>query len=450
VDPTEASSRVAAVLPGVLTDLEELVAIPSIAFPGYPPEPVHAMAARTLALFQAAGFANAYLADVPHGYPPVVGEIPGPPGSPVVTLYAHYDVQPAPASQGWTTDPWVATHRDGRIYGRGAADDKGGLAIHLATLRALDGKPPCTVRLVVEGMEETNSNLEEFVVAHPDLFRCDLFVVCDMGNLRVGEPSLTTTLRGDVACVVTVSTLSFPLHSGVFGGPAPDAMMALARLLSSLLDDAGDVAVDGVTRFDWTGAEQSEEEFLDSAGLLPGVRTAGTGSISTRLWSRPSVSAIGVDTMSIEGSSNVLHPTASAKLSMRIVPGADPEAELDALVRHLETHAPWGAQVVVERVKAAPPFRCATDGPGYAAARRALRAAYGTDAGDVGSGGSIPLLQTLASVSPGAEFVLWGPEDMALSRIHASDESVDPTEIEKMAVAQVLLLEELARSSSGD
>ncbi|GIG23425.1 dipeptidase [Cellulomonas chitinilytica] len=445
MDPTEASTRVAAVLPGVLTDLEELVAIPSIAFPGYPPEPVHAMAARTLELLQEAGFTNAYLADVPHGYPPVVGEIPGPPGSPVVTLYAHYDVQPAPPTQGWTTDPWVATRRDdGRLYGRGAADDKGGLAIHLATLRALDGTPPCTVRLVVEGMEETNSNLEEFVEAHPELFRCDLFVVCDMGNLRVGEPSLTATLRGDVACVVTVSTLSFPLHSGVFGGPAPDAMMALARLLSSLLDDAGDVAVEGVTRFDWTGAEQSEDEFRAGAGLLPGVRTAGTGSISSRLWSRPSVSAIGVDITSIEGSSNVLHPSARAKIWMRVPPGADPAAELDALVRHLETHAPWGAQVVVERTKAAPPFTVPTDGPGYAAARRALRAAYGTDAGDVGSGGSIPLLQTLASVSPGAEFVLWGPEDVALSRIHASDESVDPSEIERMAVAQVLLLEELA------
>ncbi|MGY4644838.1 M20/M25/M40 family metallo-hydrolase [Cellulomonas sp. URHB0016] len=448
MDQSEARTRVAAVMPGVLTDLEGLVSLPSVAFPGYPPEPVHAMAARTVELFRGAGMTDAYLAEVPTGYPPVVGEIAGPEGSPVVTLYAHYDVQPAPVTQGWTSDPWVATRKaDGRIYGRGAADDKGGLAIHLATLRALDGRPPCTVRLVVEGMEETNSNLEEFVLAHPELFRCDVFVVCDEGNLRVGEPSLTTTLRGDVACIVTVSTLEFPLHSGVFGGPAPDAMMALARLLSSLLDDDGDVAVEGVTRYDWTGAEQSEDEFRASAGLLPGVRTTGTGSISTRLWTRPSVSAIGVDITSVAGSSNVLHPSARAKVSMRIPPGADPEAELEALVRHLETHAPWGAHVEVERTKTAPPFSCTSDGPGYAAARRALHAAYGQDAGEVGSGGSIPLLQTLASVSPGAEFVLWGPEDVALSRIHASDESVDPSEIERMAVAQVLLLEELARSS---
>ena len=161
-------------------------------------------------------------------------------------LYAHYDVQPAPPEQGWTTDPWTPTRKDdGRIYGRGAADDKGGLVAHLGTLRVFDGKPPCTVKLILEGMEETESNLEAFVEAHPELFACDLFVVCDMGNLRVGEPVLTTALRGDVACVVTVRTLEHPLHSGVFGGPAPDAMMALARLLATLHDDDGNVAVDG-------------------------------------------------------------------------------------------------------------------------------------------------------------------------------------------------------------
>src|SRR6187455_3436596 len=219
-----------ALMPEILEQLERLVAIPSVAFPGYPPEPVHEMAATALELFQAAGISNAALQDVPDGYPPIYGVLEGPPGSPVVVLYAHYDVQPAPPEQGWTSDPWTPTRKDdGRIYGRGAADDKGGLAIHLGTLRHFAGSPPCTIKLIVEGMEETSSNLEPFVEAHPDLFACDLFVVCDMGNLVVNEPTLTTTLRGDVACVVTVRTLEHPLHSGVFGGPVPDAMMALAR-----------------------------------------------------------------------------------------------------------------------------------------------------------------------------------------------------------------------------
>jgi acetylornithine deacetylase/succinyl-diaminopimelate desuccinylase-like protein len=406
------------------------------------------MAEETLALFKGVGFENARLMDVPTGYPPVYGEIQGPEGSPTVILYGHYDVQPAPPEQGWTSDPWTPTTKDdGRIYGRGAADDKGGLAIHLGTLKAFDGKPPCTVRVVLEGMEETASNLEAFVEANPDLFACDLFIVCDMGNLRVGEPTLTTTLRGDVACIVTVKTLEHPLHSGVFGGPAPDAMIALARLLATLHDEVGDVAVEGVSRFEWDGMDFTAEDLRASADLLDGVEVTGSGSVGTTLWSSPSVSAIGIDMTSIDGASNVLVPQARAKLSMRIVPGSDPERELDALVRHLETHAPWGAQVEVERTKAAPPFRCASDGPGYAAAREALEAAFGVPAGEAGSGGSIPLMQTLQLTAPNAEFILWGPEDVAKSRIHASDESVDPAEIERMILAQAFLLQRLAANA---
>jgi acetylornithine deacetylase/succinyl-diaminopimelate desuccinylase-like protein len=309
-----------------------------------------------------------------------------------------------------------------------------------------DGAPPCTVRLILEGMEETESNLEEFVLAHPELFECDVFVICDMGNLRVGEPALTTALRGDVACVVTVSTLEHPLHSGVFGGTAPDAMMALARLLATLHDEEGNVAVANVSSTTWDGEDLSPDDLRFSADLLDGVELTGTGPISSRLWARPSINAIGIDTTSIAGSSNVLLPRASAKISMRIVPGSEPEHELDALVAHLETHAPWGARVEVRRTKAAPGFRCATDGPAYAAARTALAEAFGKPAGDAGSGGSIPLLRTLSQVSPGAEFILWGPEDMASARIHASDESVDPGEIEKLVVAQALLLQTLADS----
>jgi acetylornithine deacetylase/succinyl-diaminopimelate desuccinylase-like protein len=340
---SEIRTKTAGMMPELLADLERLVAIPSVAFPGYPPEPVGQMADQTLRLFREAGFANADLQEVPAGYPPIYGEILGPKGAPTVMLYAHYDVQPAPPEQGWTSDPWTATRKpDGRIYGRGAADDKGGLVVHLGMMRLFDGKPPCTVKLILEGMEETDSNLEVFVEAHPELFACDLFVVCDMGNLRIGEPTLTTTLRGEVVCVVTVRTLAHPLHSGEFGGPAPDAMVALARLLATLHDAEGNVAVQGVSRFAWDGMDISAEDFRASADLLEGVRLTGSGAVGARLWSRPSVSAIGIDMTSIAGSSNVLIPRARAKLAMRIVPGSDPKRELDALVRHLETHAPWG------------------------------------------------------------------------------------------------------------
>ena len=441
----EIADKARTLMPGVIEDLEKLVAIPSIAFPGYPSEPMERMGATTLQMFRDVGFANAELMEVPSGYPPIYAEIEGPEGSPVVVLYAHYDVQPAPPEQGWTSDPWTATHKDdGRIYGRGAADDISGLVSHLGTLRVFDGKPPCTVKLILEGMEETESNLEAFVEAHPELFACDLFVICDMGNLRVGEPALTTALRGDVACVVTVRTLEHPLHSGVFGGPAPDAMMALARLLSTLHDDEGNVSIAGASTSAWDGADLTEDDLRSSADVLDGVELTGTGRIGDLLWARPSVNAIGIDMTNIATSSNVLIPEARAKISMRIVPGSEPEVELDALVRHLETHAPWGAKVEVQRTKAAPPFLCKTDGPGYAAARDALAEAYGRPAGEAGCGGSIPLLRTLETAAPGAEFVLWGPEDVAAARIHASDESVDPSEIEKMIVAQALLLQRLA------
>jgi len=439
------ADKARALMPGVIEDLEKLVAIPSIAFPGYPSEPMEQMGATTLQMFRDVGFTNAELMEVPSGYPPIYAEIEGPAGSPVVVLYAHYDVQPAPPEQGWTSDPWTPTRKDdGRIYGRGAADDISGLVSHLGTLRVFDGKPPCTVKLILEGMEETESNLEAFVEAHPELFACDLFVICDMGNLRVGEPALTTALRGDVACVVTVRTLEHPLHSGVFGGPAPDAMMALARLLSTLHDDEGNVSIAGASTSVWDGADLTEDDLRSSADVLDGVELTGTGRIGDLLWARPSVNAIGIDMTNIATSSNVLIPEARAKISMRIVPGSEPEAELDALVTHLETHAPWGAKVEVQRTKAAPPFLCKTDGPGYAAAREALAEAYGRPAGEAGCGGSIPLLRTLETAAPGAEFVLWGPEDVAAARIHASDESVDPSEIEKMIVAQALLLQRLA------
>jgi acetylornithine deacetylase/succinyl-diaminopimelate desuccinylase-like protein len=447
----EIRSRVRAMMPEILADLERLVAIPSVAFPGYPPEPVHEMADATLDLFRDVGFADLALMGVPTGYPPVYGEIPGRDGSPTVMLYSHYDVQPAPPEQGWTTDPWSATRmQDGRIYGRGAADDKGGLAIHLGTLKVFEGRPPCTVRLIVEGMEETSSNLDAFVEANPELFSCDVFVVCDSGNLRAGEPTLTTTQRGDVACIVTVRTLTHPLHSGVFGGAAPDAMMALARLLASLQDEEGNMIVEGVSRSEWQGMDLSEEDFATAADLLDGVELTGTGSVGSRVWTGPSVSAIGLDMTTVDGSSNVLIPEVRAKISMRIAPDADPTEELDALVRHLETHAPWGARVTVEPIDwdLGYPFRCATDGPGYTAARRAMEAAYGGAPGEAGSGGSIPLLQTLQRAAPGAEFILWGAEDVARSRIHASDESVDPSEIERMIVAQAFLLQELADARS--
>jgi len=392
-------------------------------------------------LLQRSG-APARLLDIPGGYPAVWAEIPAPPDAPTVLLYAHYDVQPAPPSQGWDTDPFVAsTGADGRIYGRGAADDKSGLVIHAGTLRALRPRPPVGIKILIEGEEETDSHLDAFVRAHPEMFDCDAVVVADMGNLEVGRPALTTALRGVVVCTVTVRTLDFPVHSGEFGGAAPDALLALIRVLSTLHDDAGDTVVPGLTGFEWTGGDLDEDVYRRMSAVLDGVELVGTGSIASRLWSKPSATVIGMDVPTVAHGSNVLIPEARAKISLRIAPGADPEQELAARVRHLGSVVPWGARLTVSDTGTGWPFSANMDAPAVRAAAAGLAEAFGRPTETVGCGGSIPLVNLLQRAAPDAGVILWGAEDMAASRIHASNESVDPNEIRDLIVAQVRALQ---------
>ena len=446
LDTEAVRSTVKGLMPGLVADLEALVAIPSVAFPDYPPEPVHRMAEAVLDLFRRSGVDDVRLLEIPGGYPAVYADIPGPAGSPTVLLYAHYDVQPAAVEQGWDSDPWTATRKDdGRIYGRGVADDKSGLVIHAGTMQALAGRLPVSVRLLVEGEEETISHLEDFVEANPELFACDAFVIADMGNQEVGRPALTTGLRGEVSCTVRVRTLDHAVHSGLFGGAAPDALVALIRILGTLHDDQGNTIVPGVTTGDWLGADFDEARYRDSSGLLEGVDLIGTGSLASRLWSKPSATVIGIDAPSVQEASNVLLPEATAKISMRVVPGADADQDLEALMEHLRSVAPWNVIVEVEKVKVGWPSAVDMSGPALRTASTALEAAFGRPVEQIGSGGSIPLVATLKQVAPAADVLLWGAQDMALSRIHASNESVDPREIEDMVVAQILTLQGLAK-----
>jgi acetylornithine deacetylase/succinyl-diaminopimelate desuccinylase-like protein len=311
-------------LPDVIRDLKELIPIPSVAFPGYPPEPVHRMAAATADLLKRYGMSNVRLLEIPGGYPAVTGDIPAPPGAPTVLLYAHYDVQPARKEDGWETDPWTAVIRDGRIYGRGTADNKSGIVTIAGTIRALAGKFPIGIRVIIEGEEETTSHLEAFVKSHPDLFRCNVFIITDMGKMVAGEPVLSTTLRGEVSCTVTIRSLDHAIHSGIFGGPAPDALIALIKVLATLHDEQGDVAIAGLFSRPWSGYEYSEALYRRLSGLSDGVDTIGSGTISSRLWSKPSVSVIGIDAPAVRDAANILIPVARARISMRIAPGADP------------------------------------------------------------------------------------------------------------------------------
>ena len=445
-DTSATAEGAAALMPEVIERLEALVRIPSVAFPGFDPAPVHEMGRAVVDLFEAAGAAGVSLVDVPDGYPCVFADLPGPAGSPTVLLYAHYDVQPAPESQEWTTSPFEpVTKDDGRIYGRGAADDKSGLVIHYATLKLLGADRPCRVKILVEGEEETISHLEAFVEANPEMFAADAYVIADIGPQAPGRPGLTTALRGDVACTVTVRTLANPVHSGEFGGAAPDALTAMIRILDTLHDENGDTVIPGVDSGAWEGAEMDEDVYRAGSAILPGVEFLGTGTLSDRIWAKPSVTVLGMDLPNTAEASNVLLNQVKAKLSMRIIPGSDGDAQLEALMSHLRAQRPWNCEVVVEKVKVGHPFAVDESHPAIVAAEDALREAYGAEVEAIGSGASIPLVASFKKIAPDAAIVLWGAEDTAQARIHASDESVDPQEIERMIVAQTLFIREFAR-----
>jgi acetylornithine deacetylase/succinyl-diaminopimelate desuccinylase-like protein len=424
--------------PRIRSDLERLVALPSIAFPGFPGEPLTEAAELVAGLLRDAGAPSVRTVDVPDEAPSILAEWPG---SPTVLLYAHYDVQPAPRD-GWDTDPFQPVLRDGRLHGRGAADDKSGIAAHLAALRAWQGRPPVGVKVLIEGGEENGrQRLSHVVDADPELMRADVMVICDDGNWKLGEPTLCESLRGHGKLTVELRTLGTALHSGQFGGAAPDALLALMRMLATLHDDSGAVAVEGLQEGRWPGAELPEEDFRRQAHVLDGVSLVGAGSVADRLWARHAISVLGLDAPSVEAAGNIVIPSARAKVAVRVPPGADPVDSMDAVRRHLEQRVPWGAHLSVEVQPASTPI--ALDGESRAA-ERALAAAYGKPVARMGGGGSVPLVATLRETYPDAAFVLWGAQDSDHARIHAANESVSLDEVASIALAEALLLRELA------
>lgn len=427
-------------------DLAQLVRIPSVAFPGFPTEPVSAAADLTVALLEQAGARTVERIPVPGAPPAIFADLPGPADAPTVLLYAHYDVQPAGPEASWTTPAFEPTVRDGRMYGRGTADDKSGIAIHVAALRALlDDGLPVRVKVLIEGEEETgNGTLSKLVAADPERFRADAFVIADSSNVATGVPTLTTSLRGLAVVDVTVDVLEAPIHSGVGGGPAPDALLALARIIASLHDDDGNPAVAGLVEQPWTGAAIDPDAFRADAGVLEGVELLGSGPIADQLFTRPSITAIGLDAPPVDEAANALIPSARARLSVRLAPTQDPAAAAQAVIEHVLAVAPWGVQLRLNEGPSAPGALLASEGPIADAALRALASGYAAPAVRIGSGGAIPLCADLSRIYPDAAFVLWGPGDER-SRIHAGDESVDLVDLGRAAAAEVAFLRELAR-----
>jgi len=432
-------------LPQIRSDLEKLVRIPGIAFPGFDHSTVQRSAEATAELFRAAGVPDVRIVSVDGGQPAVIARRPAPPGAPTVLLYAHHDVQPVGDEAEWQSPPFEPTERDGRLYGRGTADDKAGIAAHLAALRAHGDALPVGVTVFIEGEEECGSpTLGAFLEQHRDLLAADVIVIADSGNWAIGQPALTTSLRGLADCYVEVRTLQHAVHSGMFGGAVPDALTALCRLLATLHDDKGDVAIEGLTTAGPTQVEQSEQVLRQESSLLDGVQLIGTGSITERLWHKPAVSVLGIDCPDVQNASNTLIPVARAKVSLRLAPGQDPEAGMQALMNHLRTHAPWGAQVTVTRGELGAPFAINAVGPVYEAARAAFREAWGGTAPvDIGVGGSIPFIAAFAEAFPNAAILVTGVEDPD-SRAHGANESLHLGEFARVCLAEALLLSKLA------
>ncbi len=439
---TDVAARVRELLPSVRADLEELVRIESVwADPARRPE-VHRSAELTAKLLSQAGFDDIQTV-AEGGAPAVIARRPAPEGAPTVLLYAHHDVQPEGDAAQWHSPPFEPTERDGRLYGRGTADDKAGIATHLAAIRAFGDNLPVGVTVFVEGEEESGSpSLPALLAAHRDLLAADVIIIADSDNWAVDIPALTVSLRGLADCVVEVSTLDHGLHSGLWGGVVPDALSALVRLLASLHDDQGNVAVEGLYEAAAAEVEFSDERVRADSGLLDGVQQIGSGPVVQRMWARPAITVIGIDTTPIAKASNTLVPSARAKVSMRVAPGGDAREHLAALTRHLQAHAPWGARVTVTPGDVGQPYAIDATGPVYEAAREAFRTAWGREPIDMGMGGSIPFIAEFAAAFPDAEILVTGVEDPG-TQAHSINESLDLGVLERAAISEALFLEAL-------
>jgi acetylornithine deacetylase/succinyl-diaminopimelate desuccinylase-like protein len=445
----EVRSALDGILPGIRADLERLVRIPSVSADPSARTHVEASAEEVARQLRDAGLPEVEVLTEGGGLPAVVGRRPGPPGAPTVLLYAHHDVQPVGDAGLWETDPFEPVERDRRLYGRGAADDKAGVALHCAALRALGSEPGVGVTVLVDGEEEIGSpTLPALLARHGDRLGGDVLVLADSVNWRVGVPALTTTLRGGVNVVVEVRTLRHALHNGAYGGPIPDALTALARLLATLHDEHGDVAVAGLSRGDADPLDLTEEQLRADAGVLDGVRLIGSGTLTSRLWTGPALSVIGIDAPTVDEAGMVLLPSARARLALRIGPGDDAAAARDAVVSHLRSNAPWGASVSVTAGEPVAPYSAETSGPAYAAARAAFEEAWGTPPVEIGVGGSIGFLAPFAAAYPAAEILVTGIEDPD-TRAHSPNESLHLADFERACVAEALLLERLAQSPPG-
>lgn len=443
-----------AAVPAALADLGALVRIPSVALPGFDRAEVERSADAVRALLEGLGVferVEVKTAVVPatgeRGMPAVLATRAARNGRPTILLYAHHDVQPVGDEALWETPPWEPTVQDGRLYGRGAADDKAGIMAHVGALRALVDALGTDfdlgVNLFIEGEEEAGSaSFAQFLGDNADALRADVIVVADSGNWDSATPAVTVSLRGNARFTLTVRTLDHASHSGMFGGAVPDAMMATVKLLATLWDDDGAVAVEGLAERDAETPAYTEETLRSEAGLPTRVSPVGRGTILSRIWNKPSITVTGIDAPSVRNASNTLSPEVSVVVSARVAPGQRAQDAYAAIEAHLRAHAPFGAELTFRDVDYGDAFLVDTSGWAVADARAALAEGYGVEPVDIGVGGSIPFIADLVREFPAAQILVTGVEDPH-SRAHSPNESLHLDTFRHALVSEALLLERL-------
>ncbi len=443
--------------PEYLNDLKALVKVPSVAFEGFPPEEVRRSAKEVARLLTARGFQNVKLLEVDGAPPYVYGDWLKAPGKPTALLYAHHDVQPAGNKKKWLSPAFEATERKGRLYGRGAADDKAGVILHTSAVDSLlktAGKLPMNVKVVVEGEEEVGSPfLSAFLKKYKKMLAADVIILTDTGNFDTGLPSITTALRGLLTAEVEVSALKSSVHSGMWGGPVPDPTMALCRMLASLSNPDGSIAIKGLykkvkplsksEKKSIAALPATEADFRKQAGMLPGVEMLGGLNPFEMNWRQPSLAINAFQASTRQEARNIICESAWARIGIRLVPDMKEKETFKALTDHLKKAAPWGVKVSVKEINTGGWWYTDSDTPVFQAAMRALEAGYGKEAITMGCGGSIGFVAPFSRELGGVPALLIGVED-PYSNAHSENESVDIGDLKKGIKAAIHMYEELA------
>lgn len=441
-----------------LEKLKTLVRIPSISFDGFPPEEVRRSAEATAALLKEEGLENVEILSIDGSHPYVYADWLHAPGKPTLLLYAHHDVQPVGRVEVWKSPPFEPTERDGRMFARGSADDKAGIIVHVAAIAAYlktQQKLPLNVKLMIEGEEEIGSlHLEPFLKKYRQKYQADVIVITDTANFDVGVPTITNSLRGIVATQVTVKVMDHPLHSGSWGGPGPDPVVALSKIIASLVDEDGKIAIPGiydevlplssVEERSIASLDYTDEIYRKQAFLLDGVKIVGGDAPPLKkLYRLPSLSVNAIEASSRKNMANIVNDSAWCKIGIRTVPNMDADRSLKLLCDHIKKNGPWGAHVILEPEHTAPWWTTNPEGPVFDKARKALTAAFGRECVVMGQGGTIPFVGPFSEALGGVPALLIGVED-PYTNAHSENESLHLGDLKKAILAAVYLYNELA------